>query len=109
MSAPVDTTHCADCGIDTLVLGEWYMVESRVWEQAWVGRRRTIPAGLPLFPDLFHRAPGLEILCIGCLEQRIGRTLMSCDFTDAPVNNPDRRNKSGRMRDRLTAGRRADG
>lgn len=64
------------------------MVTSEVWAQAWVGRRRTVPAGLPLFPDLIHPAPGLEILCIGCLEQRIGRTLMASDFIDAPVNNP---------------------
>ncbi len=31
--------------------------------------------------------PGQEILCIACLERRIGRTLMKCDFTDVPVND----------------------
>jgi len=30
---------------------------------------------------------GQESLCIACLEARIGRTLMGCDFTDAPVND----------------------
>jgi hypothetical protein len=90
----VCTSNCADCGIDTFLLGEWYMVESRVWEQAWVGRRRN-----PYFADGQFVCIGC-ILCIGCLEQRIGRTLMSRDFTDARVNNPDR-SISERMRDRL--------
>ena len=27
-----------------------------------------------------------RFLCIGCLEERLGRRLTSLDFTDAPVN-----------------------
>jgi hypothetical protein len=27
-------------------------------------------------------------LCIGCLEQRLGRTLTADDFADLPVNEP---------------------
>ena len=30
------------------------------------------------------------MLCIGCLEVRLGRTLTSEDFTDAPINQPYR-------------------
>jgi hypothetical protein len=32
--------------------------------------------------------PGSQILCIGCLETRLGRTLTPGDFTNAPINNP---------------------
>jgi hypothetical protein len=84
---------CADCGVGTFTLGEWYMVKDEVWDQAWIGRRKP-----------WHgRVPGQEILCIGCLEQRLGRTLMCCDFTDAPINDSNQDNISERMRDRLTA------
>jgi hypothetical protein len=64
-----------------------------VWDQAWAGRRKS-----------WHgKVPGQEILCIGCLEQRLGRTLMRCDFIEAPINDPDDGDKSDRLRDRLTA------
>ena len=37
------------------------------WEQAWAGRRKS-----------WHGAvPGQEVLCIGCLEKRVGRTLIA--------------------------------
>lgn len=38
---------------------------------------------------------------IGCLEERLGRKLTGADFADMPVNNPDKRGISQRMRDRL--------
>ena len=42
-----------------------YMVKDDVWEQAWCGRRKS-----------WHgKIPGQEILCIGCLEKRLGRTI----------------------------------
>jgi hypothetical protein len=76
--------RCCDCGIDTLASNEWYVVKDDVWDQAWVGRCRSqyvIPGSGGLID---------EFLCIGCLEQRIGRTLCHTDFTDAPINNPNR-------------------
>lgn len=36
------------------------------------------------------RSPGAEILCVGCLEKRIGRELAKADFTEVPINSPDR-------------------
>jgi hypothetical protein len=42
------------------------------------------------------------VLCIGCLERRLGRTLCAGDFTDDMVNDPDR-DISERMRQRLVA------
>jgi hypothetical protein len=86
---------CADCGVGTCKINEYYMVKDDVWEQAWAGRRKP-----------WHALDG-EILCIGCLEKRIGRTLMCCDFTDAPINNPNQDDISGRLRDRLTLDKRS--
>jgi hypothetical protein len=34
---------------------------------------------------------GVEVLCIGCLERRLGRTLCASDFTNAPINDPHSR------------------
>jgi hypothetical protein len=90
LPAPQITTRCADCGAGAITIAEWYMVKTKVWDQAWAGRRKS----------WFKHAPGQEILCIGCLEARIGRTLTADDFTDAPVNNPDE-TMSERLRDRL--------
>ena len=79
---------CTDCGIDTCSItaddrGEYYMVHAAIWRTATKLR----PASL---------------LCIGCLETRLGRTLTSADFTDAPVNEPHDR-MSERLRSRLLA------
>jgi hypothetical protein len=91
MKIPVIVTRCCDCSLGTNTAGEWYMVKHSVWEQAWLGRRKA-----------WHAVPGQEILCIGCLEKRLGRTLMACDFTDTEVNDPNKHNISERMRNRLT-------
>jgi hypothetical protein len=93
MQWPLIVSTCADCGLGTIRAGEWYMVKNAVWEQAWAGRRKS-----------WHgRVPGQEILCIACLEQRLGRTLMAYDFTDAEVNDVGKNNISERMRNRLMA------
>jgi hypothetical protein len=68
---PVVLSACADCGIGTVTLGEYYMVRNDIWEQAWAGRRKW----------WYRHVPGQEILCIACLEARIGRELTVDDFT----------------------------
>ena len=55
---PVVLSRCADCGVGTDTIREYYMVHDRVWEQAWAGRRK----------PHHSKVPGQEILCIGCLE-----------------------------------------
>lgn len=70
---------CADCGTDTRE--EYYMVHDHIWEQ-------------------YGSEP---FLCLGCLEDRMGRTLWSGDFTHWPINNVNQWNKSDRLIDRLTA------
>jgi hypothetical protein len=73
---PTVLSRCADCGFGTITGGEYYMVKEEVWEAAWAGRRKP-----------WHELPGQQVLCIGCLEKRIGRKLTANDFTDAPVND----------------------
>lgn len=72
---------CSLCRVDTLAIGEFYMVEDEVWHAA-------------VSADSF-----ISFLCIGCLELRLGRRLRPDDFTDVPINDP--RGSSRRLRDRL--------
>ena len=87
---PLCITNCCDCGAGTFTIDEWYMVNDDVWEQAWSGCRKP-----------HHELLGQEILCIGCLEKRIGRTLCRTDFIDVPVNDPNEYQHSDRLRDRF--------
>jgi hypothetical protein len=78
---------CADCGVCTHTIGEYYMVEHDVWDQ--VCKRK-------------------EMLCIECFEDRLGRTLTSADFIKCPVNDvndPDfpMWSRSDRLLNRLAA------
>ena len=73
---------CRDCGVNTYDLGEYYMVNNDLWAQ--------------LAPQ---KLAGL--LCVGCLENRIGRELVAADFTDARINS-DAHRRSARLRNRLS-------
>lgn len=77
---------CLDCGVDTNKIDEYYMVKGHVWTQAMGDK-----------PD--------GMLCIGCLEKRIGRRLQLQDFTEhmnqhGPWAGADRR-LSKRLANRL--------
>jgi hypothetical protein len=69
---------CVDCGYDTLH-NEYYMVKHSLWCEFGA-----------------HR----DMLCIGCLENRIGRLLTYEDFLNCPLN-ADMGIKSARLLDRL--------
>jgi hypothetical protein len=71
-----------DCGSNTLHINEYYMVQEKLWLAAHPEDR--------------------GMLCIGCLEERVGRLLTKVDFTDAPVNLPSIFNQSARLIHRLT-------
>lgn len=73
---------CVECGIDTDQIGEYFSLKDEVWKAA-------------------EHAETDHMLCIGCLEARIGRKLVPADFTDAPINSPGRWPHSDRMKDRL--------
>jgi hypothetical protein len=80
---PLVSLDCVDCGAD---FDEYdYIVEDAVW------------AASGLKPD-----GGL--LCIGCLERRLGRRLKRDDFESKPFNEISS-SKSLRLRDRLSADR----
>lgn len=78
------TVTCIDCGRDTKTrqLAEYYMVKHEVWAET----------GL---------AEGAGCLCIGCLEERLGRILNTGDFLDVPVNYDPDLPRSPRLQDRL--------
>jgi hypothetical protein len=58
---------CVDCQEDTDKLNEYYMVRDTVWKQA--------------------KGPAAGMLCIGCLERRIGRRLRRADFLPCALND----------------------
>lgn len=81
------TCPCADCATPTAPIdgpSEWYAVSDTVWESAGAT------------PD--------AILCIGCLEDRLGRRLSRQDFPEALLNRPDYGWHSDRLVDRLKGG-----
>jgi hypothetical protein len=55
--------RCIDCGVDTGAIGHYYMVSNDLWASAGMQ------------PD------GGGMLCLDCLEKRIGRPLIYDDFT----------------------------
>lgn len=63
-----DTTihrrECRSCGVDTEDINEFYMVHNEMWEEFGVDGQ----------------------LCIGCLEESLGRELESDDFSECPLN-----------------------
>lgn len=63
-------SRCRDCKDDIHAIAEYFMVLDPVWKQAGLCKQG-------------------GFLCIGCLETRIGRRLVSADFTDAPVNRAE--------------------
>ena len=75
---PLVDFSCKDCASD---YDEDYMVQNDFWK-AYGG--------------------GDGMLCIGCLEKRIGRKLRRQDFTDLPVNEINPETQSLRLQDRLS-------
>jgi hypothetical protein len=77
----IDNT-CHDCGVDAR--NERYMVIDETWRQSGLG-------------------PHDGVLCVGCLETRLGRQLKYADFTWMPLNITARWTGSERLKDRLGA------
>ncbi len=57
---------CLDCGVDCGRLGEHYMLKESVWFSV--------------------AASDKGMLCVGCIETRLGRRLTSNDFNNSYVN-----------------------
>ena len=73
---------CADCGLGANETFEFYFLHDRVW--------LTI-------------ANKDEDLCVSCAEARLGRTLISTDFTSCYINRSSWGAKSARLLNRLVA------
>jgi hypothetical protein len=78
---------CIDCGVDTYAIHEYYMVHDGVWQDA----------GMVKYDG--------AMLCVGCLERRLGRRLADSDFTDYPINDARRHYQSRRLWDRVNGSR----
>jgi hypothetical protein len=72
---------CRDCGVDTVAIGEYYMVNNDVW----------LSAGMQI-----GSAKGM--LCIGCLEARLGRKLTPSDFPLWRINEAPSRSERFKAR-----------
>ena len=59
---------CVDCKIDTGKIGEHYMLVDEIWFKAYSSKK--------------------GMLCIGCLEKRLGRQLIKTDFNNSYINKP---------------------
>lgn len=68
MSASRRKFLCLDCRTDTGKLGEHYMLKDSTWYKAHVSN--------------------VGMICIGCIEIRLGRKLTVSDFNDSHVNRP---------------------
>lgn len=72
---------CVDCHTDSTT--ERYMVHDHVWAAAGM-----CPFGF---------------LCVGCIEQRLGRRLHAADFLNVGLNHDPKYERSARLVDRLSA------
>ena len=80
---------CVDCGVDTFETKEYYMVTDSCWKRAGM-------------------KPYGGMLCVGCIESRLGKKLTPQNFSECPLNwrnaiIPDY--ASGRLLARLYHGR----
>lgn len=72
---------CLDCGIDTSKAHELYMLVDGTWKLTGLG-----PVGM---------------LCVTCVEVRIGRMLTPSDFNDSYLNDFRTTAKSAKLSDRM--------
>ena len=70
----LESTHCFNC-VDChkkikVNTKDYYMVQDHIWEEGVQEENRG------------------NLICLDCLEKRLGRKLKIEDFTDYPVNEP---------------------
>lgn len=68
---------CLDCGVDTGRIKEHYFIKTDLWLSVVDSKK--------------------GMLCIGCLEKRLGRPLVKADFTNSYINSPRFEPKSQRL------------
>lgn len=106
ISRPIDEFDCIDCYVDTSINGgiaEYYNVHNFVWCEAFgFDPFEVLDKNGRYFYDFIDQAQNVGMLCIGCLEHRLGRELEADDFSDAPINWRFDFRRSERFEDRLS-------
>lgn len=74
---------CVDCKVDTILIGEYYGVHDYVWFQTGLSSTG-------------------GMLCISCIEDRLGYTLNFSHFTDFPINSSPLFYRSEQLLSRLS-------
>lgn len=72
---------CLDCSVDTGKIHEHYMLVDTTWFSIHASNR--------------------GMICIGCVEGRLGRSLTPQDFNNSHVNNPKLYPMSSRLLSRI--------
>lgn len=104
-----DWFHCLDCGVSTHRIREYYMVQNSIWDRVVKSRPRIanlivldedgkIDKSIAPVPVKIQNE---GMLCIGCLETRVGRKLRAKDFTDCHINVDPRYQRSVRLQKRM--------
>ena len=73
---------CLDCNVDTGKISEHYFLNTSLWMKL-AGSNK-------------------GMLCVGCVEKRLGRRLIASDFTPCHLNDPKKNFMSDRPRSRLS-------
>lgn len=77
-----DQFKCIDCDVDTMNIDEYYMLKDKAW--------------LSIVPE------DKGVLCIGCVEDRMGRKLTQKDFSSCILNKEEySQPRSDRLLDRM--------
>lgn len=76
--------ECFSCGINTLHNDEYYMLTNEIWKE--ITTRKTVR----------------QMLCIGCVEEKLSRQLTPADFAEVPLNYMPEFPRSERLQNRLT-------
>lgn len=87
---------CKDCDVDTADIDEYVMIDEALWESCITEEERENPS----------EERNRLMLCVGCIEKRLGRKLTSHDFpTDIPLNwSTVDHTESVRLQNRMTDG-----
>lgn len=72
---------CLDCQVDTGKIGEYYFLHPEIWNAAHNSKK--------------------GMLCVGCIEKRLGRKLNASDFAECTLNSFKHGFKSARLTERL--------
>ena len=89
LDQPWNPFMCLDCFVDTSSvdgIAEYYNVHNEVWCEAFGFDPFEVLDKNGSWDFASHHCQDVGMLCIGCLELRLGRTLERDDFSSAPIN-----------------------